>query len=284
MSSTFPSQGIRLTCTSRMLRKILRRIPCSLRNRGSYSCSIAITRPSPGATTTSEPSGTCRLGFRKNQAVNSAIAPNTIAGTAQPSAPAITAGPPVAAMNGSPSRTIGIPTALSAIRSFFIRSRRTTHSVLAFIHELVLLEPGHHRPKSRPNLFDRMRLTLRQQGIVDRPIGLVFQHPLAGKSSTLDLLQNFPHLLFGLIRDDPRPPRHVTVLGGGADRVTHIGDPAFVDQIHDQFDLVQTLKVGHLGRIAGIDKRFISGLNEGREASAQHHLFTEQIGLGFLPE
>src|SRR5438094_4711799 len=220
MSSTFPSQGIRLACTSRMLRKILRRIPCSLRSRGSYSCSIAITRPSPGATTTRAPSGTSRLGFRKNQAVNSAIAPSTSAGTVQPSAPAITAGTPVAAMNGSPSRTIGIPTALSAIRaSFFIRSRRTTHSVLAFVHELVLFEPGHHRPKSRPNLFDRMRLTLRQQGIVDRPIGLVFQHPLAGKSSTLDLLQNFPHFLSGFIRDDPRPPRHVTVLGSGADRV-----------------------------------------------------------------
>ena len=88
----------------------------------------------------------------------------------------------------------------------------------------------------------------------------------------------------GLVGDHARAARVVAVLGGVRDRVAHVGEPALVDQVDDQLDLVQALEIGHLGRVAGLDQGVVAGLDQGAQAAAQHHLLAEQIGLALLAE
>ena len=47
----------------------------------------------------------------------------------------------------------------------------------------------------------------------------------------------------GFRGDDLRPARVVAVLGGVADRVAHVVEPALIDQVDDQLQLVQALEV-----------------------------------------
>ena len=68
------------------------------------------------------------------------------------------------------------------------------------------------------------------------------------------------------------------------DRVVHVGDAAFVDQVDDQLQLVQALEVGHFGRVAGFHQRIEAGLDQFDGTAAQHGLFAEQVGFGFFAE
>src|SRR3712207_8966756 len=47
----------------------------------------------------------------------------------------------------------------------------------------------------------------------------------------------------------------VAVLGGIADRVAHVLQPTFVDEIDDQLELVQAFEVGDLRLIPGLDRK-----------------------------
>ena len=78
--------------------------------------------------------------------------------------------------------------------------------------------------------------------------------------------------------------REVAVLRGFADEFVHLRDAAFVDQVHDQLQLVQALEIGGLGLVAGFDQRFPSGLDQRARAAAEHGLLAEEIGLRLFLE
>ncbi len=80
------------------------------------------------------------------------------------------------------------------------------------------------------------------------------------------------------------PDTVLAPFGGVGDRVVHVGDAAFVDEVDDQLHFVQALEIGHFGRIAGFDQGFEAGADQFDEAAAQHHLFTEQVGLALFLE
>ena len=78
-----------------------------------------------------------------------------------------------------------------------------------------------------------MLLTLLQQGVIHRAIGLIFKNPFPRKSPALDLLKNFTHGPTGLLRNDPGSPRDIAIFGRGADRIPHVRDATLVNQIHN---------------------------------------------------
>ena len=84
--------------------------------------------------------------------------------------------------------------------------------------------------------------------------------------------------------DDARTGDIFAIFGGVGDRVIHVGDAAFIDQVDDQLHLVQAFEIGHLRRIARFDQGFESGADQFDQAAAQHRLFAEQIGFAFLAE
>ena len=114
--------------------------------------------------------------------------------------------------------------------------------------------------------------------------GLVLEDEFLGELAGLDFVQDLLHLGLGLLVDDARAAREVAVLGGVRDRVAHVGDAALVHQVDDQLQLVQALEVGHLRRVAGLDQRFETGLDQCRGAAAQHRLLAEEVGLGLFLE
>lgn len=129
-----------------------------------------------------------------------------------------------------------------------------------------------------------MGLAFGKQRIVDGTIGLILQNPFLGEPAALNFVEDLPHFLFRLFRDYTRAAGDVAVLGRRTDGIPHIGDAALVDQIDDQLHFMETFEIGHLRRVARLDEGVVSGLNEGREASAEHDLFTEEIGFRFLAE
>ena len=84
-------------------------------------------------------------------------------------------------------------------------------------------------------------------------------------TNKLTVLQNFTqdplHFLLGLFGHHPWPAGDIAIFRGRADGITHIGDAALINQVHDQLHCVQTLEVRHLGRVPCFDKCFESGLN-----------------------
>ena len=92
------------------------------------------------------------------------------------------------------------------------------------------------------------------------------------------------HRCTGFVSNDPFTPGHISKLGRIADRVAHIRDPAFVDEVHDQLHFVQALKIRHLRRISGIDQGLKTGPHEFGHSAAQNGLFPKQIGLGLFFE
>ncbi len=80
------------------------------------------------------------------------------------------------------------------------------------------------------------------------------------------------------------PPGDVAVLGGIADGIAHVRDPALVDEVHDELELVEALEVCHLGRVARLDQRFEPGLDQCCCAAAQNGLLAEEVGLGLFLE
>ena len=73
-----------------------------------------------------------------------------------------------------------------------------------------------------------------------------FCDPLVGKLSRLDILQEDLHGLADLGTNDSFSTGEVSVLGGVADRISHIRQPPLIDEVDDQFDFVKAFKICHL--------------------------------------
>src|ERR1035441_3770164 len=74
------------------------------------------------------------------------------------------------------------------------------------------------------------------------------------KAAVLNLGQNLLHRLAALGVDDARAADVVAPLGGVADGVAHVSQAAAINQVHDQFELVQHLEVGALRLITSLDR------------------------------
>ena len=112
----------------------------------------------------------------------------------------------------------------------------------------------------------------------------VLEDELLRELPGLDLLEDLLHLRLGLVGDDTRAAGVVAVLGGVADRVAHIGEAAFVDQVHDQLQFVHRLEECALLLVAGLDQCFEGGLDQGRKAAAKDHLLAEEVRLALFAE
>ena len=62
---------------------------------------------------------------------------------------------------------------------------------------------------------------------------------------------------------------------GIADRVAHVVQASLVDEIDDQLELVETLEVGNLRLISGLDESIESCLDQVADAAAQNALLAE---------
>jgi hypothetical protein len=117
-----------------------------------------------------------------------------------------------------------------------------------------------------------------------RTPGFVLRDPALRVLPAPHIVEQLLHRAARVVGDDLRAAGVVAVLGGVADRVAHVVQPALVDQVDDQLQLVEALEVRDLGLVAGFDERLEAGLDERAHAAAQHRLLAEQIGLGFLGE
>ena len=113
--------------------------------------------------------------------------------------------------------------------------------------------------------------------------GAVLGDPLARELARLDVREDLPHRLAGLLADHALAAGHVAVLGGVGDRVAHALDPLLVHQVDDQLQLVQALEVGEAGVVARLDQGLESGPDELGGAAAQHRLLAEEVGLASRP-
>ena len=112
----------------------------------------------------------------------------------------------------------------------------------------------------------------------------VFQHPVAGKAARLNVLENPFHLGLCFRRDDPWAGDIFAIFSRVGNRVVHICDATLIDEIDDQLDFMQTLKIGHFRRIASLDQCLVTCLDQLDKTAAQDRLLTEQIGLALFLE
>src|SRR5690606_33792367 len=61
-------------------------------------------------------------------------------------------------------------------------------------------------------------------------------------------------------------------------------DAAFVHQVNNQLQLVQTLEVRHFRSVARFGQGFETGFNQLNRATTQNRLLTEQVSFGFVFE
>src|SRR2546430_5996947 len=146
----------------------------------------------------------------------------------------------------------------------------------------LLVEPRHARPQRRADLLDLAIDVLVEEPLVVGAAGRVFADPLARELAALHFLQHLAHLVLHALIHDAGSAGEIAVLGGLADELMHLGEPALVQQVDDQLQLVQALVVGHLGLIARFHQRLEALHNELGGAATQHRLLAEQIRLGLL--
>src|SRR5579872_6089536 len=164
------------------------------------------------------------------------------------------------------------------------RAWAKSRSVLRAVDQRVLLDPRHHRAQALADLFDIVLGGGATHGLKARLPGIVLEHPVAREAAGLDVGEDALHFGLDAIADHPRAARVIAVFGGVRDRVAHIGDAAFIDQVDDQLHLVQAFEIRHLGRVAGLDQGLVAGDDEAGQPAAQHRLLAEQVGLAFLFE
>ena len=126
-----------------------------------------------------------------------------------------------------------------------------------------------------------IQATARDQG---RRTGLVLEDEALCVFAGLNILQALAHCVLGVFGHDARAGHVLTVFGVVRDRVVHVRDAAFVDQVDDQLQLMQTLEISHLRRVARLDQRLEAGLDQLDSTAAQHGLLTEEISLGLFAE
>ena len=100
----------------------------------------------------------------------------------------------------------------------------------------------------------------------------------------LNVRQHLFHRFLDLRADHTRTGHVVTVLSCVGARPALLCDAALVNEVDDQLHLVAHLEVGDLGLVASLNEGFEAGLDQVRDATAQHGLLTEQVGFGFFGE
>src|SRR6266542_4088886 len=116
------------------------------------------------------------------------------------------------------------------------------------------------------------------------PSRLVICEQLARELSAAHLVEQLAHRLLHSRVDDARAAGQVAVLGDVGDRVAHVLEPALVDEVDDQLQLVQALVVRDLGLVTRLDERLETGLDQRGDAAAEAGLLAEEVALGLLCE
>ena len=127
-----------------------------------------------------------------------------------------------------------------------------------------------------------MGLAGRTQRVEVRRTGFVVTDELLGELAAGDLAEDLLHLGLGGVGDDARSAGEVAVFSSRGDGIPHAADALLVHQVDDELHFVEALEVGHLGLVPGLDESLEARLHERREATAQHDLLTEQVGLRLL--
>ena len=109
-------------------------------------------------------------------------------------------------------------------------------------------------------------------------------HPAIGKFTGLNVLENFLHLGFRVRCHNARAGDIFTELSCVGNRIIHIGNAAFVNQVNNEFDLVQAFKIGHFRRITGFSQGLVTGFDQLDHATAQNGLLAKQVGFAFVTE
>ena len=117
-----------------------------------------------------------------------------------------------------------------------------------------------------------------------RIISHTFHNEAFGIFAGLNIFQRFTHRLTAFLVDDARAGHVFAIFGIIGNRVVHVCDAAFEHQIDNQLQLMQTFEISHLRRVTRFDQCFETGLNQFNRTTAQHRLFAEQIGFGFVTE
>ena len=99
------------------------------------------------------------------------------------------------------------------------------------------------------------------------------------KGSILDVAEDLLHGLLGLFGDDLRAGDVSAVLSSVGYGVPHSAETGLIDQVNDQFHLMDALEVCISRIIASLNQRFEACLHKGGNAAAQNSLLTEQVGL-----
>src|SRR5512138_524272 len=158
----------------------------------------------------------------------------------------------------SPSRSVvskistrfGSWTMIATPPAMCVRSRASPISLTAS-----LLQPRHPLAQFRTDPLDRVLQILVHELVVLLAPLFVLRNPLASELALLDFLENLLHLTLRRGIHDPRAARKIAVLRRLADELVHLRETAFVQQVDDQLQLVQTLIVGHFRLISRLDER-----------------------------
>src|SRR5947209_6996448 len=133
-------------------------------------------------------------------------------------------------------------------------------------------EPRHHGAQLGAHFLDLvLALFLAKRREVLAAV-LVFGNPLAREGAVLNASEDFLHCFARFVANNFFTACEVTVLRGIGDRVTHAGEPAFVDEVHDELHLVQALEVGNLRLVTGFDERLETFLDQRSQAATQPRL------------
>src|SRR5581483_48813 len=146
------------------------------------------------------------------------------------------------------------------------------------------MQPGHHGPQIATNLLYLMLRTRAPHSQEAGTTGLILQNPARGERAILNFTQYVVHLLAYMLIDDARAGDVIAIFGGIADGVAHIVHTTLIEQIDDQFHLVHTFEVGNFRLIASFYERFKTCADQRSDATTQHRLLAEEIGLGLLSD
>src|SRR5690554_522529 len=178
----------------------------------------------------------------------------------------------------------GVYTKNAATRAALSNRAGNYGSVLFFIHDLVRGNPRHHGAQLLAHSLDLVGRVLATTSSHGRIVQGTFRDEHLGVFTTLDALQCVTHGFAGLLVDHLRAGYVLAVLSVVGDGVVHVGDAAFVHQVNNQLQLVQTLKVRHFQSVARFGQGFETGFNQLNRATTQNRLLTEQVGFSFIFE
>mmetsp|Transcript_29253 Transcript_29253/g.56689 ORF Transcript_29253/g.56689 Transcript_29253/m.56689 type:complete len:326 (+) Transcript_29253:4455-5432(+) len=160
-----------------------------------------------------------------------------------------------------------------------------TRLVLRLVDHLACGNPRHHAAQLLARFFDLVLVIDAARRFERGLTHGVFKHEVAHELAVLNVGQNRLHLGLGLvIGQDARAGDIFAILSRIGDRVVHVGDAAFIDQVDDQFDLVQTLEIGHFGGIARLDKGLKAHADQLDQATAQNGLLTKEVCFALFAE